>query len=369
MTPCIVFTTAARSASKGSPVPSTDPLDRSPRWPDPAWSAAALGRRVTVRVTAGGTGPSGGPALRDVVGFLESITSDAGSEWRLRTRTGQVVSVAVNRVVAAKIVPDAPTRLRTATAIDVVALEKIAAEAWQPPELEELGGWRLRAARGFTGRANSVLPLGSPGVPLNEALTTVAHWYRARSLPPMIQVPLPLFGDLDTALDEAGWLPHQDVAVMVADVAGLTLASATSSRPPAGTTVHIADSPTPQWLAAFRYGDSPLPPEAVPMVTQAKHPLFASVEGPGNQIYGSARGAIDGQWLGITALDVPEVYRRRGVARSLMAALIAHAADSGCRHVWLQVARNNAPARALYDQLGFIEHHHYVYRRLDSVPR
>jgi GNAT superfamily N-acetyltransferase len=318
-------------------------------------------------VTAGGTGPSGGPALRDVVGFLESIASDAGSEWRLRTRTGEVVSVAVHRVVAAKIVPDAPTRLRTATAIDVVALEKIAAEAWQPLELEELGGWRLRAARGFTGRANSVLPLGSPGVPLDEALTTVAHWYRARSLPPMIQVPLPLFGDLDTALDEAGWLPHQDVAVMVADVAALSMA-AVASNPPPDAVLHISDTPTMRWLAAFRYGGSPLPPDVVPIVTKAEQPLFASFVGPGDEVFGSARGAINGQWLGVTALEVTEARRRRGIGRALLAALITYAADNRCRHIWLQVARDNAPARALYDQLGFIEHHHYVYRRLGSAP-
>ena len=45
-----------------------------------------------------------------------------------------------------------------------------AALHWQAPEQERLGDWLLRAAEGFTGRANSALPLGDPGSPLPEAV-------------------------------------------------------------------------------------------------------------------------------------------------------------------------------------------------------
>ena len=68
-------------------------------------------------------------------------------------------------------------------------LECAAALHWQAPETERLGDWLLRAAEGFTGRANSALPLGDPGVPLPEAVAVVEDWYRRRALPPMIVVP------------------------------------------------------------------------------------------------------------------------------------------------------------------------------------
>ena len=45
-------------------------------------------------------------------------------------------------------------------------LERAAALHWQAPETEPLGEWRLRAVAGFTGRANSALPVGDPGLPL-----------------------------------------------------------------------------------------------------------------------------------------------------------------------------------------------------------
>jgi GNAT superfamily N-acetyltransferase len=155
---------------------------------------------------------------------------------------------------------------------------------------------------------------------------------------------------------------------MVADIVAITMTTVASNRPPPDTTLHITDTPTPRWLAAFRYDGHPIPPDVVPIVTKAEHPLFASLAGPADEMFASARGAINGQWLGITALEVAEAQRRRGLGRALLTALITYAADTGCRHVWLQVARDNAPARALYEQLGFTEHHHYVYRRLDSVP-
>ena len=49
--------------------------------------------------------------------------------------------------------------------------------------------------------------------------------------------------------------------------------------------------------------------------------------------------------------------------RAVMAALQRWAAERGARWVYLQVAADNAPARALYRRAGFIEHHRYHYRR------
>lgn len=77
----------------------------------------------------------------------------------------------------------------------ITELEHIAARHWRGTEEDRLGGWLLRAADGFTGRANSALPLGDPGMPLDDALAAVTGWYRARALPPMIVIPVPLEGD------------------------------------------------------------------------------------------------------------------------------------------------------------------------------
>jgi N-acetylglutamate synthase len=70
----------------------------------------------------------------------------------------------------------------------ITELEHMAARHWRGTEEDRLGGWLLRAAGGFTGRANSALPLGDPDMPLDDALAAVTRWYRARALPPMIVI-------------------------------------------------------------------------------------------------------------------------------------------------------------------------------------
>ena len=50
----------------------------------------------------------------------------------------------------------------------------------------------------------------------------------------------------------------------------------------------------------------------------------------------------------ILSIGVLPAWRRRGVARALMAAAALHAADSGARRLFLEVAADNSAARGLY---------------------
>ncbi|MGH3385044.1 MAG: hypothetical protein ACRDO1_10735 [Nocardioidaceae bacterium] len=71
-------------------------------------SRADVGHRVVVRrVLPGETGPSGGPAMTDVLGDLEAWE---GGELRVRRRDGALVSVPERDVVGGKRVPPAPRR-------------------------------------------------------------------------------------------------------------------------------------------------------------------------------------------------------------------------------------------------------------------
>jgi len=72
---------------------------------------------------------------------------------------------------------------RSGMALSIGGLEVIAAKGWRAPEEERLGGWLLRAAQGFTGRANSALAAGDPGMPLPEAVIRVRRWYASGICP------------------------------------------------------------------------------------------------------------------------------------------------------------------------------------------
>ena len=124
-----------------------------------------------------------GETFTDTVGVL---TSWDGGVLLITRRSGERVRIPEASLVAGKVVPSAPARRRGPSA-SYEELARVASRGWQPEERERLGDWELRAAAGFTRRANSVLPLGDPGVPLDEALALVRDWYAARGLPAYVQ--------------------------------------------------------------------------------------------------------------------------------------------------------------------------------------
>jgi ribosomal protein S18 acetylase RimI-like enzyme len=128
--------------------------------------------------------------------------------------------------------------------------------------------------------------------------------------------------------------------------------------------VDLSAAPDAGWLAGYRYRDTPLPAVAADILTRADGPVFASVRldplpGPPAAV---ARGVLVEGWLCVTAVTVDERYRRRGLATAVMAALGSWGRAGGGRSCVLQVAASNGPAIALYDRLGFTEHHRYHYR-------
>lgn len=70
--------------------------------------------------------------------------------------------------------------------------------------------------------------------------------------------------------------------------------------------------------------------------------------------------------LFLKELFVREGARRRGVARQLMTAVRAEATAAGCTRVEWTADRNNPPALALYQALGFQQHDGKAFYRWDA---
>jgi ribosomal protein S18 acetylase RimI-like enzyme len=223
-----------------------------------------------------------------------------------------------------------------------------------------MGDWLLRAADGFTGRANSALAAGDPGRPLPGAVDQVVAWYAALGQPAMIALPSPMAGpdgDLPRLLDERGWSHRSGPAiVMTADlgmIAGLGL--------PDGPAVSVDDEPDEAWLGMYHYRGQALPPVARRLLLSAPWQAFASVREAGQTI-AIGRVAADAGWAGLTAIETDPAHRRRGLATAVSATLAAAAADRGAAGLYLQVEDGNAGARRLYAGMGFANHHRYHYR-------
>jgi ribosomal protein S18 acetylase RimI-like enzyme len=232
-------------------------------------------------------------------------------------------------------------------------LERAAALHWQAPETEPLGEWRLRAAAGFTGRANSALPVGDPGLPLAEAVTAVEDWYRRRDLRPMIVLPQGAAPDpLENLLAERSWVPRPGPAfVMTADIADI---------PASPGDVELSSEPDAAFLGLYRYRGQDLPPIARTLMMSAPWQAFGAICRDGRAV-ACGRISVAGDWAALTAVEVDPACQRQGLGVAITAALAAAAADRGASRVLLQVETGNVPARALYSRCGFRESHRYHY--------
>ncbi len=310
-----------------------------------------VGARVALRHRVGER--DGRPLFTDAVGDL---SIDGAEAVVVQTRRGPV-RVERSAVVAVRAVPPAPRRRAPLAA--VVRLEGLCADAWPALVDRPLGAWRLRAAGGYTGRANAALALGDPGMPIAAALDEVRRFAGEHGVQPRVQVPVG--SPWDRAVAAGGWVldvghtKGAEVSVLVAPVADL--------EPPPGLRLELPTSPPAGWWR-LAVGGSPSPAQER-VLAGAPDTAFGTLRGQDDAVLGQVRATVVDDHVHISMLEVVPAARRRGHATALLAAAAAWGREHGAGWAVLQVALQNDGARALYDRLGYVEHHRYRY----LVPR
>lgn len=297
--------------------------------------------------------------MTDVLGVMEEWTSEGTA---IRTESGERVRVSREHIVSGKPVPPRPpVRLRVGAA----EAERHATGAWQPVESAPLGEWLLRASSGFSARANSVLAAGDPGLDVDSALSRVAGFYRSRGLPPLAQVVVG--SPEDAALVRAGWVPARpDEADSLFQIAGVARAARRlqGAGGPLVQPVRLAERLTTTWLAAdpraAEYGVA-----ARAVLESGTQVRFAEAGAPDPVARARAALCPAGAqvWVGVTDVWVEPDHRGRGLAASLLRALLGWAAAQGATTAFLQTRADNVAALAAFERMGFAVHHAYRYLR------
>ncbi|WP_079055892.1 GNAT family N-acetyltransferase [Streptomyces caeruleatus] len=315
-------------------------------------TAADVGKRVSVRRLNDPL--AAGEKFTDTVGVLASW--DEGVLLITR-KSGETVRIAESSLVAGKVVPGAPARRRGPSA-SYEELAHVSTRAWRPVESEMLGAWELRAASGFTRRANSVLPLGDPGMPLPDALDVVRRWYGERGLPAYVQTATGAEGTqelLCAELERLGWVREVSAEMWIG-----ALAPVADRGEDAG--VVLSREADEAWLA--RYQRKGVSEVALKVLGSGPSVWFATVPGAGGGAPAAiGRCVVDGRWAGFAAVEVDPALRRQGLATRVMTALARRALDEGASAAWLQVEAENVGAREMYAGMGFGAHHSYHHYR------
>ncbi len=298
-----------------------------------------IGQRVVVRhLVRGETGPTGGPALNDVLGVCRSWSTGPDGVVVIDSAGGPV-RVRVADIVSGKPVPPRPSVRHRDSPRDVELHTHV---LWPDLVAEPLGEWVLRRAPAYDGRlrrrANSALAMGDPGLPLDDAAAVVRQWQRERDREPMVMA---LVGsEVESGLLDLGWRDlgsgsaHCQVAGVARALRACRARSPEPGTPPAGgepgLTAHDSEE-----------GDR----------------LVVEI-GDGTA---TGRATLDGDWVVLDAVAVDAGHRRRGLGTRVVAELLDWAASRGARTAVLQVETDNPGAVRLYERLGFVTHHTYRY--------
>lgn len=234
-------------------------------------------------------------------------------------------------------------------------IEHVTLRSWPALETESYDGWLLRFSHGYTGRANSVNPLDSSSLPIEEKIDYCENWYQKRGLKTIFRLNKAIHPpDLESVLIECGYERYNETIVQVADLSHFSAEL--------DAQFHYESIVSDTWLAAWaEWNGSPRE-----HIRTAKA-MLQKIEGAAcfGRIGEAALGlaVVEKGYVGLFDIVVQPEYRRQGIGLALVSSLLLWAKSQGANTAYLQVVTQNHPAIKLYTQLGFAEHHRYWYRR------
>ncbi len=244
-------------------------------------------------------------------------------------------------------------------------LEAAGFRAWPAETVEYEGSWQKRLTPGHaTRRANCLVPLDPGDVrDIGERIGRVAAWYAAAGTGMVVkQTPL-CPAPLVEWLADNGWYSEGEVSVQTvaladyAQLAGLDMI-------PSHDVARFVDA-----CIAVEGGKSRTPRKAMERLFGALQPetgMFILGE-TSDHPKAVALCVHDGDLAGLQQVAVAPGERRQGLGRQITVAALKWARLRGATSGWLQVETANAPALALYAELGFQESYRYCYWRKETA--
>ncbi len=238
-------------------------------------------------------------------------------------------------------------------------IEQATALGWPAARMDIIDGWQVFSGLGFVGRTNSCWPLSYGGGSVEASIDQVEAYYRALSLAPQFKLVTDGTDPLDLS-DRLAWRGYR----IASQVAVMT------REGPMAAPEHVVDI-EPKVTADFIQivsetshsgGDGQ---ERVDILGRVPNPSAFGIVRLNGALAAAGLCTFAGDSAGIAAMRTQADYRNRGLARSILRAVMGRAYEAGYRLFWLQVETNNAPALHLYESEGFATAYQYQTLRLE----
>lgn len=223
-------------------------------------------------------------------------------------------------------------------------------------------GWVIRLADGYTRRANSVSPIYRGHRDAAEKIPVCEAMYRERGLRPIFKMtPLNQPPQLDAVLAARGYGHEAVTLIETLDLYKVVI--------PETGNVKVWARPEAEWFDTYvrlkelrKYDVEAFRNMMDNLAVPAR---FVMLMDGGEPVAGGFT-IREGEFAGLFGLVTDKSKRNRGYGRLLVWTLLNRARKAGANLAYLQVEESNAPARHVYESIGFDELYRYWYRTLES---
>lgn len=233
-----------------------------------------------------------------------------------------------------------------------------------------LDGWLLRFSGGTRRTPNSATPLRNGPWDVDALVAGAEALYRRQGQRAIFRIPSFIDPAIDERLAALGYSAEGASRVIYGDIDDIVSAPVPAAGPEVGT--RLLPCATPAWFASLARLQQQTQEQA-----DVYHQIVESIVLPvafaeitvAGETAAAAYGVIHHGLLCYESVVTEARHRRRGHARRGLAALAQWARKNGAICAGLQVEAPNAPARALYHDIGLTtELHRYHYRRQPAPP-
>jgi hypothetical protein len=237
-------------------------------------------------------------------------------------------------------------------------VEELSLNHWQPLSTIFYDGWILRFADGYTKRANSISPIYYSMENIERKIEECEKIYADNRLPAVFKMTLFVHpSNLDAILEERGYA--------LVDLTSVRMVKLDFGPEIKLDVCSIEETVSPRWIETFirlNNIDSKYTDTIHRMLSNIRSKTgFASLYSNGN-VVACGFGVIERGYIGLYDVVTEVSHRNRGFGEQLIRGLLEWGRKNGAGFSYLAVVANNAPARRLYEKLGYSEIYQYWYR-------
>lgn len=241
---------------------------------------------------------------------------------------------------------------------EILQIEELSINAFPAILTELYDGWILRYSNGYTYRGNSINPLYSSTINLEDKIEYCECKYFEKGLPCVYKMTENVDEGLDSSLEKRGYTIEKSADIMTYKIDNDINYKIQG--------VKITLDMTDEWIDGFfklnKITKENIKSTARTMLSNIQNHVFCVSINEGETIIACGLGVLEDRKIGLYDINVMKQYRRNGFGTKICQAIINEGIKNGADTAYLQVAALNEKAVQLYNSLGFKKLYGYLYR-------